>query len=78
MSDTNITELFLRSNKHIAITMTCLGTIGTYYYLRRNNIAIGTSFLLPALLAFLPIHSVSYLLFVNKNEDAKFREIMIK
>lgn len=73
MANPETMELYRRTNRATALTMSLVGSVGTYFYARQANLALRGSFVLPAVLAYLPLYLVSYGLFVNKTEDAKFR-----
>jgi hypothetical protein len=74
MSSENVLDLYRRTNRSSALLFSVTGSVAAYFYFRQANLALRGSFLLPALLAYIPLYTVAYSALVNKNEDAKFRQ----
>ena len=67
---------YQRTNRPAASSLAILATVGAYYGFKKSNFSIRNSYLLPTILAYFPICSISRILFVNKLEDQKFKEMM--
>jgi hypothetical protein len=74
MSSAESFELYRRTNRPSALFFSLAGSAGAYFYFRQANLALRGSHVLPAVLVYFPLYLVAYSAFVNKTEDAKFRQ----
>ena len=71
-------EQYEKTGNNLAFNSTIFMTSLSYLVFRYRNISIGSYFLIPTMIALVPISFINKELFVNKSEDRKLREMMVK
>lgn len=65
-------DLYRQTGRSTATVLSILGTIAAYQAIKKYNYPIWNSYVVPTLLAYVPISVISNSIFVNKSADEKF------
>ena len=77
MMDIETKNQFRLTNAPVSVTISLIMTSLAYYAFKQKNIRIKEYFIIPTLLAFIPIKIFNDALFVNKKEMEKFRKMTL-